>query len=60
MADLGCGSGILAIAASKLGASRAWGCDFDPAAVRISKENAQRNGTPFQVAQPSEPYVELH
>jgi ribosomal protein L11 methyltransferase len=46
MADLGCGSGILAIAASKLGASRAWGCDFDPAAVRIAKENAQRNGTP--------------
>ncbi|MEZ5385741.1 MAG: 50S ribosomal protein L11 methyltransferase [Prosthecobacter sp.] len=46
MADLGCGSGILAIAASKLGASRAWGCDFDPAAVRISKENAQRNDTP--------------
>lgn len=46
MADIGCGSGILAIAAAKLGASRVWGCDFDPAAVRISKENAERNGTP--------------
>ena len=46
MADLGCGSGILAIAAEKLGASRVWGCDFDPAAVRISRENAERNGTP--------------
>lgn len=46
MADLGCGSGILAIAAAKLGAHRAWGCDFDPAAVRISKENAERNNTP--------------
>lgn len=46
MADLGCGSGILAIAAAKLGASRVWGCDYDPAAVRISKENAERNGTP--------------
>jgi len=46
MADLGCGSGILAIAAVKLGASRVWGCDFDPAAVRISKENAVRNDTP--------------
>lgn len=46
MADLGCGSGILAIAAVKLGASRVWGCDFDPAAVRISKENAARNDTP--------------
>ncbi|MCB1276291.1 50S ribosomal protein L11 methyltransferase [Prosthecobacter sp.] len=46
MADLGCGSGILAIAASKLGASRVWGCDYDPAAVKISKENATRNDTP--------------
>jgi ribosomal protein L11 methyltransferase len=46
LADLGCGSGILAIAAEKLGASRVWGCDYDPAAVRISKENAERNDTP--------------
>lgn len=46
LADIGCGSGILAIAAERLGASRVWGCDFDPAAVRISKENAVRNGTP--------------
>ncbi|WP_395753262.1 50S ribosomal protein L11 methyltransferase [Prosthecobacter sp.] len=45
MADLGCGSGILAIAAEKLGAKRVWGCDYDPAAVTISKENAERNGT---------------
>ena len=33
MADLGCGSGILAIAARKLGAAKIWGCDFDPKAV---------------------------
>lgn len=46
LADIGCGSGILAIAAEKLGASRVWGCDYDPAAVRISKENAVRNNTP--------------
>ncbi len=46
MADLGCGSGILAIAAAKLGATRVWGCDYDPAAVRIAKENAARNDTP--------------
>jgi len=46
MADLGCGSGILAIAADKLGATRVWGCDFDPAAVKISQENAVRNDTP--------------
>ncbi len=46
MADLGCGSGILAIAAEKLGATRVWGCDYDPAAVKISQENAARNDTP--------------
>lgn len=46
MADLGCGSGILAIAALKLGATKCWGCDFDPKAVKVSKENAARNGTP--------------
>lgn len=46
MADLGCGSGILAIAAVKLGASKVWGCDFDPKAVEVSKDNAQRNETP--------------
>ncbi len=41
--DLGCGSGILAIAARKLGAKRAWGCDFDPLAVKVAKDNTQRN-----------------
>lgn len=46
MADLGCGSGILAIAAEKLGATRVWGCDYDQAAVKISQENAARNDTP--------------
>lgn len=46
MADLGCGSGILAIAAAKLGAAKVWGCDFDPKAVKVSKENALRNHTP--------------
>jgi len=41
--DYGCGSGILAIAAMKLGAARAAGVDIDPAAVRAAKENAARN-----------------
>ncbi|MEM9480421.1 MAG: 50S ribosomal protein L11 methyltransferase [Verrucomicrobiota bacterium] len=44
MLDLGCGSGILAIAAMKLGASKALGTDYDEAAVRISQENLKRNG----------------
>ena len=42
--DLGCGSGILAIAALVLGASYAKGCDIDPKAVRVAAENAEFNG----------------
>jgi ribosomal protein L11 methyltransferase len=42
--DLGCGSGILAIAARRLGARRAEAGDFDPHAVRTAKENVQLNG----------------
>ena len=41
--DYGCGSGILAIAALKLGASRAVGIDIDSAAVATAKANARRN-----------------
>lgn len=41
--DYGCGSGILAIAALKLGASHVTGIDIDPQAIRASKENAMRN-----------------
>jgi ribosomal protein L11 methyltransferase len=41
--DFGCGSGILAIAALKLGARHAWGVDVDPRAVEVSRENAERN-----------------
>jgi ribosomal protein L11 methyltransferase len=44
--DLGCGSGILALAAETLGAQKVLGCDFDAACVRISKENAQLNKLP--------------
>ncbi|WP_323085261.1 50S ribosomal protein L11 methyltransferase [Providencia alcalifaciens] len=42
--DFGCGSGILAIAALKLGAVRAIGIDIDPQAILASRDNAQRNG----------------
>lgn len=41
--DLGCGSGILSIAASKLGASYVAGTDIDENAVKASKENAVQN-----------------
>jgi ribosomal protein L11 methyltransferase len=42
--DFGCGSGILALAALKLGAERAVGVDNDPQALTASVDNAQRNG----------------
>lgn len=42
--DFGCGSGILAIAALKLGAARAVGIDNDPQAITASRDNAERNG----------------
>ena len=42
--DFGCGSGILALAALKLGASRAVGVDNDPQALLASADNARRNG----------------
>ena len=42
--DLGTGSGILAIAAAKLGYRPILAMDFDPDAIRIARQNARRNG----------------
>ncbi|HBO37073.1 MAG TPA: 50S ribosomal protein L11 methyltransferase [Pasteurellaceae bacterium] len=42
--DFGCGSGILAIAALKLGAKSAVGIDIDPQAITASYNNAEQNG----------------
>jgi ribosomal protein L11 methyltransferase len=42
--DVGCGSGILSVAALKLGAEIALGVDIDEASVKNSRENADNNG----------------
>jgi len=47
--DLGSGSGILAIAAMKLGAARAIGIETDPEANRVGLRNADRNGVAGRV-----------
>jgi len=47
--DYGCGSGILAIAALKLGARDALGLDIDPQALLASRDNAERNGVSDQL-----------
>jgi ribosomal protein L11 methyltransferase len=47
--DYGCGSGILAIAALKLGAARAVGVDIDALAVEAARYNAAQNGVTLEV-----------
>ena len=42
--DYGCGSGILGIAAAKLGAAEVRGIDIDPQAIVAARSNAERNG----------------
>jgi len=52
--DYGCGSGILAIAAARLGAGDAVGTDIDPQAMVASRANAERNGVAATFALPEE------
>ena len=52
--DFGCGSGILALAAMKLGAARAVGVDNDPQALIATADNAQRNGEAIDVHMPQD------
>jgi ribosomal protein L11 methyltransferase len=44
--DVGTGTGVLAIAAKKLGAGRVVGTDNDPVSVELARENAEVNATP--------------
>lgn len=52
--DYGCGSGILAIAAAKLGARTVAGVDIDPQAVETSRENAKANAVPAVFTSPED------
>ena len=47
--DYGCGSGILAIAAARLGARELWAVDNDPQALVATRDNAERNGVTGQL-----------
>lgn len=47
--DLGCGSGVLAITAAKLGAAQILALDIDPLAIRVTQENAEQNGVPEKI-----------
>ena len=58
--DYGCGSGILGIAAARLGATAVLGVDNDPQAITASRDNAQRNEVPdaaFPVVLPQDHLV---
>lgn len=48
VADIGCGSGILSIGASLLGASQVSAVDIDPVSVEVAKQNAELNGVRFE------------
>lgn len=51
--DYGCGSGILAIAAAKLGAGQVIGVDVDPQALAVSRDNAARNQVQVELSLPA-------
>lgn len=53
--DYGCGSGILAITAARLGAGSVAGVDIDPQAVEAARANAERNGVAALFADSAEP-----
>ena len=53
--DYGCGSGILAIAAAKLGAATVHGVDIDPQALRSAQDNAHANAVTLVLSSTAEP-----
>lgn len=62
--DFGCGSGILAIAAARLGARHIYAIDHDPQALQATRDNAIKNGVSSRIGvaatvAPNSPPVEL-
>jgi ribosomal protein L11 methyltransferase len=55
--DYGCGSGILAIAAARLGAASVLAMDIDPQALIATRENAERNGVAGRIAVTGDPQL---
>jgi len=55
--DYGCGSGILAIAAAKLGAGSVLAMDIDPQALTATHDNAERNGVVERIAITADPQL---
>jgi ribosomal protein L11 methyltransferase len=53
--DYGCGSGILAISAMKLGAGRAWAVDVDPLALEATRYNSRQNDVVLEVFDAQQP-----
>lgn len=54
--DYGCGSGVLAIAALKLGAARAIAVDIDPLALETARYNSERNGVHIELVDAQRPF----
>lgn len=57
--DVGCGSGVLAIAACLLGAARADALDISPAAIEATEANAARNGVTAKVVATADPIASV-
>lgn len=57
--DVGCGSGVLSIAALKLGAASALGVDIDPDAVTVASRNARLNGVDDGFESSTRPLTEI-
>ena len=57
--DVGCGSGVLAIAALMLGAQKAVGLDINPASVEVSRANAKANHVADRLAVSNTPLADI-